>query len=312
MLEEAVEMLKVRPGGFYIDCTFGGGGYSGKIAELAGADGGVLAIDMDPLAIENSKKIFENKNIKNICLVEGNFGDIAEIASQNEFIKDKKIAGVVFDLGLSSAQIEDDSRGISFQKDRPLKMEFGDGFERYGGVSTEEIVNEWKQKDIERIIREYGEENHPKRIAAAIVAERLKERITSTGRLVEIIRNSVPLKYQHDRLHFATRTFQALRIATNNELENLKEALAQSLEVLAVGGRMAVVSYHSLEDRIVKSFFREQSLTCRCGPHNLVCNCEDVARLKIINKKIVLPSEGEVGLNPRARSAKLRVAEKIR
>ena len=312
MLKEAIETLDVKPGGIYVDCTFGGGGYTFEIAKRIGVEGLVIGIDMDDLALENAKCKMQNAKLRNILLIKDNFGNLRDIFERNEDIKDKKIDGIVFDLGLSSAQIEDDCRGISFQKDRPLRMEFGDRYEEYGGTSTEEIVNKWGVRDLEKIIRDYGEEKYYRKIAAAIVKERLSGPIKSTFQLVEIIKKAVPVKYQHERLHFATRTFQALRIATNNELEVLEEALKQALEILRPGGRMVVISYHSLEDRIVKKFIREESQTCHCTPQNMVCNCEDVARLKNITKKIVLPSEGEVRLNPRARSAKLRAAEKLR
>ena len=210
----------------------------------------------------------------------------------------------MFDLGLSSDQLEDEGRGFSFQEDRPLNMSFS------SDDSTREIVNKYSEKDLATLIKEYGEEKFAKRIAEKIVQARKEELITTTGQLKAIIEIAVPPKY-YKRIHPATKTFQALRIASNKELRNIEESLPRVAGLLKSGGRLAVVSYHSLEDRIVKNYFRRESKDCLCPPQNWVCDCGHSAQLKTVNKKIITPSASEVEHNPKARSAKLRVAEKI-
>ncbi|MCK4553390.1 16S rRNA (cytosine(1402)-N(4))-methyltransferase RsmH [Candidatus Parcubacteria bacterium] len=304
MLKEVLEYLDPQPGQYFIDCTLGGAGYTIAIAERVGEKGGVIAIDLDKMAIENAKLQITNYQLHNIILVQDNFKNLSKIAKQ--YFKNKKINGIVFDLGLSSAQLKDRNRGFSFQKDALLDMAFGQS-----EISTIDIINKWKKENLEKIIREYGEERFAKRIAQGIVDYRKIKLIKTTGQLVEIIKSVIPKKYQHGKIHFATRTFQALRIATNNELENLREVLPQAVDLLIDGGRIVVISYHSLEDRIVKRFFKQESKDCICPPNYPACRCQHKARIKILTKKVIRAREEEVRDNPGARSAKLRAVEKI-
>lgn len=366
MLKEVLEYLDPQPGQYFIDCTLGGAGYTMAIAERVGPEGKVVAIDLDKMAIENCRLKIEDCRLANVILIQDNFKNLSAIIKRH--FEKQKFNGIVFDLGLSSAQLQDRSRGFSFQQDAPLDMAFGCQVSpqpnKFGagqaGVrprpapltgagcqTTEYIVNYWKQAELEKIIREYGEERFARRIAQGIVGFRKIKQIKTTGQLVEIIKSAVPTrlarsskreKYLYSKIHPATRTFQALRIATNNELDNLLEALPQAVDLLinpsfapssatvpacrqeategekateGKGGRVAVISYHSLEDRIVKHFFKEESRDCICPPSCPACRCQHKARLKILTKKVIMAAEEEIHDNPRARSAKLRVAEKI-
>ncbi len=313
MLKEVLEYLKLRRGQKIIDCTLGGGGYTFAIAKEVGEEGIVIAIDLDKMAIKNAKKIIEKEKINNVILINDNFVNLKNIISEY-YAKDIKFDGVVFDLGLSGAQLADRDRGFSFQFDSPLKMEFRKNKRSSGKV--EHVLNYWKEKDIANIIKKYGEEKFASRIAKKLVEHRVRKPIKTTQQLVEIIRSAVPHFYQNKKIHFATRTFQALRIFANNELENLEKALPQAVDLLKKRGRLIVISYHSLEDRIVKNFFRQESRDCICPPEAPLCKCGHKACLKIIKskdgKKFIVPSEEEVQANKRARSAKMRVAEKYK
>jgi len=328
MLKELIEYLNPRPGQNFIDCTFGSGGYAREILKRIKPNGKILAIDLDKLAIEHGKTKF-NKN-KNLILINDNFKNLFKIVKTNWPDKQiSKFAGIVFDLGLSQAQLQDRNRGFSFKLDAPLDMAFGHQAplrQGYGGASirpsfakategkqqtTEYLVNKLRGDRLEKILRQYGEEKYAGGIADEIIKERKVKEIKTTGELVKIIEKAVPGHYKHKRIHFATRTFQALRIATNNELYNLEEALPQAVDLLSKSGRIAAVSYHSLEDRIVKKYFRKENRDCVCPPLAPICVCDHKARLKIITKKVIIPSIKEIKLNPKSRSAKMRVAEKI-
>jgi len=302
MLNEVIKYLDPRPGNWFIDCTLGGAGYTIALAERDA--GKILAIDLDELAIKNAEKIIKKQGLANIVLVKGNFRDLQEIVAEHSE-PGVKFSGIVFDLGLSSAQLDDPERGFSFQKDGPLDMSFE------SGPRVKTIVNKFKEEELYKIIRNYGEERYAKGITRKIVVAREEKPIETTGELVEIISKGVPGEYRRGRIHFATRTFQALRIAANDELKNLELALPQCLDLLEEGGKIAVVSFHSLEDRIVKNYFRSESRDCICPPKAPACVCDHQARLKILAKKVILPTMEEIENNPRARSAKLRVAEKI-
>lgn len=321
MLKEVIEYLNPREGQNFIDCTLGGGGYTRAILERVGKNGKVLSIDLDNIAIENAKKFIKEKKINNIILANENFKDLSQIiekywqeeerstGTNNSSSREESIKfdGVVFDLGLSSAQLEDKSRGFSFQLDAPLDMAFGQSEE-----DTEFILNNSSAEEIEKILKEYGEERFGKRIANKIVEVRKENKIKTTKQLVDIIAEAVPAVYRNNkRLHFATRSFQALRIATNKELESLREVLPQALNELKTGGHIVVISYHSLEDRIVKKFFKTESKDCLCPPELPTCRCGHKAQIKIITKKPLTATEEEIKENPRARSAKMRVVEKI-
>ncbi|MBL7057920.1 16S rRNA (cytosine(1402)-N(4))-methyltransferase RsmH [Patescibacteria group bacterium] len=308
MLAEVIEYLKVRVGGFYIDCTLGGGGYTKAIASIVGENGKVFAVDVDALAIKNQKSIIKSAGLKNIELIQGNFKDLKKIIKEKNK-KNLKFNGVVLDLGLSSAQLDDRNRGISFKYlNAPLDMAFGDS----GDGVTEDIINYYSERDLERIIKEYGEERFARRIAGNIAKERVKTPIKTVGDLVEIINFSIPKRFQTKNISPATRTFQALRIETNKELESLKLVLPQAVKLLKKGGKLVVVSYHSLEDKIVKNYFKDQSKECICLKEVIVCDCNYLPDLKILTKKPIAPTAIEININNRARSAKMRVAEKIK
>ena len=286
LLKEVLKYLSPKPNQNFIDCTIGGGGHTFSILEKNAPHGKILGIDWNRKAIEELKLRIQNLKIKKrLILVNDNFTNLKKIVEKYKF---KDVSGILIDLGLSSDLLERSKRGFSFKRNEVLDMRFGEG-----DLTAFEIVNKWSEKEIEKILKEFGEERFSKRIAKEIVKVRKNKPIKTTFDLVEIIKKVTPIWYQKKKIHPATKTFQALRIAVNNELENLKNVLPQALEVLKPEGKIVVISYHSLEDRIVKNFFREK---------------KDV--LKILTKKPVRPSLKEIENNPRARSAKLRAVEK--
>lgn len=306
LLKEVLECLDPKPGDRIIDATLGGGGYTLAIARKVGAEGKVVGMDLDELAIDNAKLKITDANISNVSLIHANFKDIAAV-SEEQFGPSPDVAGIVFDLGLSSGQLEDGSRGFSFQGDAPLSMAFGS---LISPTATQTIVNRAPVTELTDIIRRYGEERFAFQIAKSIVATRKERPITSTGQLVEAIKRGVPSGHRHgSKIHFATRTFQALRIATNDELKNLETALASLKGIMKPGGRIVVVSFHSLEDRIVKQFFRTEARDCICPPERPDCRCGHKAWLTVLTKKALTATEEEIQKNPRARSAKLRAAQ---
>jgi 16S rRNA (cytosine1402-N4)-methyltransferase len=303
MLKEVIEYLIPQKGGYFIDGTLGGGGYTAALSEIAGPEGKVLAIDLDEQAIANTAQ----KELNNVVLVNDNFANLTAVIAEN-FAAGTLFDGFVIDLGLSSFQLADIRRGFSFREDSPLDMSFGSSGE---SKRTRDIVNSYREEDLVKIFFNYGEEIHSRRIAKGIVERRKLGRIETTGDLVEIIKKAIPRRLWSEKVHPATKTFQALRIVVNHELENLEKVLPQAVAALKPGGRIVVISFHSLEDRIVKEYFREASRDCICPPEIPICSCDHRATLKIITKKIVLPTEAEIKINPRSRSAKLRSAEKI-
>lgn len=308
MLKEVLENLQVSSGKNYLDGTLGGGGYSRAIAELA-YPGVVVATDADPLAIRHNQEIIKKQKIKNLILINGNFQDLSQV-TENEETRNYRYDGLVLDLGLSGAQLEDESRGFSFKLlASPLDMAFGAENVKN---NTSEIVNTWSKEELIKIIREYGEESFARPIVENIIKRRAEEPLKTVGDLISIIESSMPNRLIHKKgIHFATKTFQALRIATNDEMAVLEKTLNDSLGYLNKGARIVVVSYHSLEDRIVKHFFRSAARECICPPASPICTCNNKAKLKIITKKALLPNAEEIQNNPRSRSAKLRTAEII-
>lgn len=280
LLKEVIGNLNPRPNQNFVDCTIGCGGHSKAILEKIKPNGRILGIDLNREAIENLK------DLNNLILIQDNFANLKSIIENNNF---HLINGILLDLGLSSDLLENSGRGFSFLKDEPLDMRF----DVRNDLTAEKIINQYNEEDLIKIFKEYGEERFSKRIAREIIKERKKNDIKTTLQLVGIIKRAVPSFYQHLRIHFATRVFQALRIEVNDELNNLEKVLAQAEEILEPGGRIAVISFHSLEDRIVKRFFKGSK------------------SLKIITKKPIAPALEEVQKNFRARSAKLRVAEKL-
>ena len=294
LLNEAIEALQVKPGGQYIDCTVGEGGHATAVLEHGGL---ILGIDTDPQAIERARAALLPYGKKAI-LINEDFANLADICSRLGF---KPVSGILFDLGMSSLQLADATRGFSFQHEAPLNMCFNPSQE----FTAATIVNTFPEEELARIIKTYGEEKKGDEIARSIVENR------PVNTTLELAATVVRAVGKRGRIHPATRTFQALRIAVNRELERLKAALKQALHVLKVEGRLVVISFHSLEDRLVKDFFRRESQDCLCPPRTPVCVCGHHATLKLIVKGVVTPSRSEILANPRSRSAKMRVAERI-
>jgi 16S rRNA (cytosine1402-N4)-methyltransferase len=298
MVDEALRYLAVEPGARYVDCTVGGGGHSLAILEAAAPGGLLLGIDADAAVLEIAHSRLQ-PFADSYQLVTSNFIDLAEVCRRANFVP---VHGVLFDLGVSSYQLADEQRGFSFQVDAPLDMRFGDS----QTVTAHEIVNTYSERDIADIIWRYGEEPASRRIARIIVGARP---LTTTSDLTAAV--SKATSGARRRIHPATRTFQALRIAVNEELAALSSALDQALDVLGSGGRLVVIAFHSLEDRIVKQFIRRESRDCVCPPEMPSCTCEHRARLRPVTKRTVRPSSREVAVNRRSRSARLRAAEKL-
>lgn len=296
LLKEVLQALDIKTSDSVIDMTLGGGGYTLAFAESVGKTGRVLSIDLDELSLDNARRLIKERKLKNIVLLKGNFKDVSDLAAPHA--RPCRIDAIAMDLGLSSAQLDDRQRGFSFQENGPLDMSF-----EGGSQETLKIVNGYKEEALADIIFRYGEERLSRRIARAIVQSRTTKPIKTSLELSEIIVKAVGRGYG-GKIHPATRTFQALRIATNDELKALEQALPQAISLLKPGGRLAVVTFHSLEDRIVKDFFRDRSQKQKHG---------EVLQptLKLINKKVITATAEEIKLNPRARSAKLRVVEKM-
>ncbi len=308
LLKEIIETVDPKPGENLIDGTIGGGSHAEAILKKTSPDGKLLGIDLDSEALAESKRKLEEYS-KRIILEKGNFVNFSELAKKHNF---GSVNIFFLDLGISSHQLDDENLGISFLKNSPLDMRLGG----YGGAENESntaeyIVNNYSEEDIESIIKNYGEERHAKDITREIIRSRREHKIVNTKQMVDLIERAVPARYKKLRIHFATRTFQALRIAVNKELENLEQTLPKVLENMAVGGRIAIISFHSLEDRIVKHFFKKEARDCICNIKVPVCVCGHKKTLEIITKKPIVPSEQEIISNPRSRSAKLRVARKI-
>lgn len=298
LLEEVSQALAIQPGGRYIDGTVGSGGHAAAILDQSSPGGQLLGIDADPEAIKATQerlKAYQNS----ILLINDNFANLQNICLKYDF---SPVHGILFDLGLSSIQLNSNGRGFSFQHDAALDMRLSPSQK----VTAADIINTYSETDLANIIKMYGEEANSHQIARRIAQERP---IRTTGHLARVIEHAVGGR--RGRLHPATKTFQALRIAVNHELENLESALKQALSRLGLGGRLVVISYHSLEDRIVKQFMQRESRDCVCPPKAPTCRCGHKASLKLINKKVIIPSRDEVEANPRSRSARLRAAERI-
>ena len=297
MLPEALDALDVRPGGRYVDCTLGGAGHAEAILERAQPGGTLLGIDANPLAIEIASERLARFG-DDAQLVRGNFRDVGDICRGLGFAP---VHGVLMDLGLSSDQLEF-GEGFSFRRDAPLDMRFG-----RDGITAADIVNTYSESDLADIIYRYGEEPASRRIARRIVESRPLE---TSAQLANAVEQAVGRR-AHRPTHPATRTFQALRIAVNRELDALATALPQAHGLLGIGARLAVLSYHSLEDRIVKEFMRRESRDCICEPSLPECRCGHKATLRLVTHGAIKPSLREIEANPRARSARLRAAERI-
>lgn len=303
MLAETVDSLNIKPGGVYVDCTLGGAGHSARILEKMGGDGKLVGIDRDEYAIQKASQRLE-KYKDNILLIKGNFCDAPELLSENGI---HKIDGVVADLGVSSFQLDNADRGFSYTHDAPLDMRMS----RQDKLSAYDVVNGYEEKELSRIINLYGEERFASKIAYNICRTREKQPIKTTAELAEVVKNSIPAKNRADGPHPAKRTFQAIRIEVNGELDVIDKMILGLFPMLESGGRMAVITFHSLEDRIVKHTFAELAKGCECPPDFPVCVCGKKPQGVVVTKKPILPSEQELEENPRSRSAKLRVCEKI-
>ncbi len=301
MLGPVLELLGCKPGGVYVDGTLGGGGYSRSILEHGAAR--VVGMDWDAEAIERAAQSLGGQG-ERLVLERADFADVRRVLLKNGI---NEVDGIVVDLGLSSFQLDDAQRGFSFSKEGPLDMRMNQDLPQ----TAADLVDTLPEKELADLIYRYGEEKQSRKIARAIVAARLKSRIEDTLELAELIRRSVPKTRDSFRIHPATRTFQALRIAVNRELESLERFLPEALDVLKPGGRLCAVSFHSLEDRVVKETFRNWARTCRCPPERAACECEGRPLVRLLTKKPLRPEEGEVEQNPRARSARLRAAEKL-
>jgi 16S rRNA (cytosine1402-N4)-methyltransferase len=297
-LEEAVHYLAVQPGGRYVDCTVGGGGHAYAILEAASPGGLLLGLDADPNALAIARETLAPFGAS-VRLVESNFRALGKVCRELNFVP---VHGVLFDLGVSSFQLADTGRGFSFQVEAPLDMRFSPS----QSVTADDIVNRYPEAELAGIIWRYGEEPASRRIARAIVRARP---IRSTVHLATVVARAAGTGRQ--RIHPATRTFQAIRIAVNDELAALEDALAQAREILGNNGRLVVISFHSLEDRIVKQFMVRESRDCLCPPEVLHCACGHKATLRLLTRRAVRPTPQETAANPRSRSARLRAAERI-
>ncbi|MDW7660433.1 MAG: 16S rRNA (cytosine(1402)-N(4))-methyltransferase RsmH [Bacillota bacterium] len=301
LLKECMEGLDIKPDGIYVDGTLGGGGHTFKLIQFL-SGGKVIGIDQDQDALEAATKrlaIFGEKFIP----VHSNFSNIIEVLKELDI---NKIDGFLLDLGVSSYQLDEAERGFSYMNDGQLDMRMNQEDE----FSAYDVVNTYSEDELTRIIREYGEENWANRIAKFIVEARSEKPLETTYELVDVIKNAIPASARKDGPHPAKRTFQAIRIEVNNELKIIEKTIEDAVSVMNKGGRVAIITFHSLEDRIVKNTFKRLAQGCICPPEFPVCICNNKPKVKIISRKPILPSEREISENPRARSAKLRIAEK--
>ena len=299
LLNECIEGLNINPNGIYVDGTAGGGGHSAEILKKLDC-GKLISIDRDPDAITKISERFKNE--PNSIIINGCFGDMKKLLNDRGIYQ---VDGVLLDIGVSSHQLDTDERGFSFHKDAPLDMRMSQS-----GTSAEDLVNDLSYEELRDIIYRYGEDKFAPSIAKGIVKAREEERITTTLQLAEIIKNSVPQKVRREG-HPARKTFQALRIEVNGELTQLENGLDEAFEMLSPKGRLAVISFHSLEDRIVKQKMASWCKGCTCPKDFPVCVCGNVPKAKLVNRKPIEATQKELDKNPRSRSAKLRICEKI-
>ncbi|MGG7176158.1 16S rRNA (cytosine(1402)-N(4))-methyltransferase RsmH [Clostridium paraputrificum] len=302
LLNECLDGLDIKEDGIYVDCTLGGAGHSSHILRNLSSEGLLIGIDQDKDALRAAgDRLKEYENVK---FVHNNFHNIENILEELDI---PKVDGILMDLGVSSYQLDEGERGFSYMKDAPLDMRMN----RDNEFSAYEVVNSYSVEDLYRIIRDYGEEKFAKRVAQFIVDRRANKPIETTFELVEIIKAAIPAKARREGPHPAKRTFQAIRIEVNGELQILNKAIEDGVKRLNKGGRMAIITFHSLEDRIVKLKFRELANPCTCPREFPICVCGKTPLVKLISRKAIDPSKEEVEENPRSRSAKLRVIERI-
>ncbi len=302
LLQECIDGLAIKPDGIYVDGTLGGAGHSSQIVERL-TTGTLIGIDRDPVALKAAGERLE-PYADRVKLVHSNFCDMAQV------LKDLDIPGVdgiLLDLGVSSPQLDDGARGFSYMADAPLDMRMNSE----DSLSAHEVVNTWPQEELKRILYTYGEERYAPQIASAICRRRAEKPIETTLELVDIIRSAMPPAALREKQHPAKRSFQAIRIAVNDELGAVEKIMKDAVELLNPGGRLAIITFHSLEDRIVKNGMADAAKGCTCPPNFPVCVCGKKPKVKLISKKPIISGEEELEINPRARSAKLRVCEKL-
>ena len=302
LLQETVDGLNVKPDGIYVDGTLGGGGHSYEVCTRLGAKGSIIGIDQDEAAIEAASIRLKDFGEK-VTIVRSNYCDMK---SRLHELGIDKVDGIMLDLGVSSYQLDTADRGFSYREDAPLDMRMDQRSE----MTARDIVNDYSEMDLYRVIRDYGEDKFAKNIARHIVRERAKRPIETTGELTEVIRHAIPMKFQKKTGHPAKRTFQAIRIELNRGLDGLRDSLDDMIDMLNPGGRLCIITFHSLEDRIVKSAFKKNENPCTCPSDFPVCVCGKVSKGRVITRKPILPSEEEMEVNSRSKSAKLRIFER--
>ena len=302
MLNEVIDSLKIRPEGTYVDGTLGGAGHSSQIARRLSGEGRLFGFDQDAAAIEAATRRLEPYKDR-VSIIRSNYSEMRERLSE---LGVRSADGILLDLGVSSYQLDDAQRGFSYRADAPLDMRM----DQRQKLSAREVVNGYSIEELTRVIREYGEERFARNIAKHITAEREKKPIETTGELISIIKAAIPAKAREGGGHPAKRTFQAIRIEVNRELDVLSDSLEGMIDLLADGGRICVITFHSLEDRIVKEAFRRNENPCTCPPEFPVCVCGKKSKGHVITRKPIIPSEEETEENPRSKSAKLRVFER--
>ena len=302
LLQECLEGLNIRPEGIYVDGTLGGAGHSSRIAQRL-TTGRLIGIDRDPVALAAAGERLKPWKDR-VTLVHSNFCEIKQVLSDLQI---PGVDGILLDLGVSSPQLDDGQRGFSYMADAPLDMRMNGE----DALTAREVVNTWPQEELKRILYTYGEERYAPQIAAAICRRREEAPIETTLELVDIIRSAMPAAALREKQHPAKRSFQAIRIAVNDELGSVEKVMADAIPLLNPGGRLAVITFHSLEDRIVKNAMAEAAKGCTCPPNFPVCVCGKKPQVKLISRKPIVSGEAELAENPRARSAKLRVCEKL-
>ena len=302
LLEEVVNGLNIKPDGIYVDGTLGGGGHAFEVCKQLSDKGSFIGIDQDAAAIEAAGIRLRSFGEK-VTIVRSNYCDMK---LQLQKLGIDKVDGIVLDLGVSSYQLDTAERGFSYRVDVPLDMRM----DRRQEMTAKDIVNTYSEMELYRIIRDYGEDKFAKNIAKHIVLEREKGSIETTGQLIEIIKRAIPMKFQKNGGHPAKRTFQAIRIELNRELDVLRDSLDEMIDMLNENGRICIITFHSLEDRIVKSIFRRNENPCTCPSHFPVCVCGNESKGKVITRKPILPSAEELEYNSRSKSAKLRIFER--
>lgn len=300
LLNETIDYIAGNPDGLYVDCTLGGGGHTRALLSRLSQKGRLLAIDRDEVIMARTRETLDHPGLE---FIHGDFRNLFDLINPNDI---GKVDGIMIDLGVSSFQLDTPERGFSFHEDAVLDMRM----DTTQALSARDIVNSYSEQELSEIIFRFGEERYARSIARALIKRRQDQEIKTTLELVDIIKSAVPGKYRREK-HPARRTFQALRMAVNEELEAVSQVLPQAVQILQTGGRLGVITFHSLEDRIVKRFMQEKSRECVCPPGMPVCTCNHQAELKVLTRRAVVPGDEECADNPRARSAKLRVAQKL-